>query len=48
MRAEAESHVSARVGTTLLERIVMTSVYLAVITLLVWLAFFSGPPLLYG
>jgi uncharacterized membrane protein len=48
MRAEAESHVSARVGTTVLERIVVMSVYLAVITLLVWLAFFSGPPLLYG
>lgn len=48
MRAEDEGHVSARVGTTLLERIVMTSVYMAVITLLVWLAFFSGPPLLYG
>jgi hypothetical protein len=48
MRAEAESHVSARVGITVLERIVVMSVYLAVITLLVWLAFFSGPPLLYG
>jgi hypothetical protein len=43
MRAEAEGHVSARVGVTALERVVMASVYLAVLTLLVWLAFFSGP-----
>jgi hypothetical protein len=42
MRAEAEGHVSARVGITLLERIVMTSVYLAVITLLVWFFLFAG------
>jgi hypothetical protein len=42
MRAEAEGHISARVGITLLERIVMTSVYLAVITLLVWFFFFAG------
>jgi hypothetical protein len=42
MRAEAEGHVSARVGITLLERIVMTSVYLAVITLLIWFFFFAG------
>jgi preprotein translocase subunit SecG len=45
MRAEAEGHVSARVGITALERVVMASVYLAVLTLLVWFAFFSGPPL---
>lgn len=44
MRAEAEGHVSARVGVTALERVVMASVYLAVLTLLVWFAFFSGPP----
>jgi uncharacterized membrane protein YhaH (DUF805 family) len=42
MRAEAEGHISARVGITLLERIVMTSVYLAVITLLIWFFFFAG------
>jgi hypothetical protein len=45
MRAEAELHVSARVGTTLLERIVVASVYLAVSTLLVWFVFFAGSPL---
>lgn len=43
MRAEAEGHISARVGVTALERVVMASVYLAVITFLVWFAFFSGP-----
>jgi hypothetical protein len=42
MRAEAEGHVSARVGVTLLERIVITSVYLAVITFLIWFFFFAG------
>jgi hypothetical protein len=45
MRAEAEGHVSARVGITALERVVMGSVYLAVLTFLVWFAFFSGPPI---
>lgn len=44
MRAEAEGHLSARVGVTALERVVMASVYLAVLTLLVWFTFFSGPP----
>jgi hypothetical protein len=44
MRAEAEGHISARVGITLLERIVMINVYLAVIALLVWYVFFAGPP----
>jgi len=51
MRAEAEIHVSSRVGITALERIVMMSVYIAVITLLVWLIFFAGssvPPQLRG
>lgn len=43
MRAEAEEHVSARVGITALERTVMASVYLAVLTFLVWFVFFSGP-----
>ncbi len=42
MRAEAEGHISARVGITLLERIVMTSVYVAVISLLIWFFFFAG------
>jgi len=45
MRAEAEGHVSARVGITLLERIVIASVYMAVITLLLWFFFFAGSPL---
>lgn len=42
MRAEAEGHISSRVGITTLERIVMVSVYLAVITLVIWLVFFAG------
>jgi hypothetical protein len=42
MRAEAEGHISSRVGITTLERIVMISVYIAVITLLIWLVFFAG------
>jgi len=45
MRAEAEEHVSSRVGVTMLEQIVVTSVYVAVIALLVWFVFFSGPPI---
>jgi hypothetical protein len=44
MRAEAEGHVSQRVGITLLERIVMINVYLAVIGLVVWWALFAGAP----
>ncbi len=42
MRAEAEGHISSRVGETALERIVMISVYIAVIALLIWLVFFAG------
>jgi len=42
MRAEAEGHVSSRIGETALERIVMISVYIAVIALLIWLIFFAG------
>jgi hypothetical protein len=42
MRAEAEGHISSRVGITALERIVMIGVYIAVITLLVWLVLFAG------
>jgi hypothetical protein len=44
MRGEAEGHLSQRVGITLLERIVMVNVYLAVISLLVWYVFFAGAP----
>jgi hypothetical protein len=44
MRAEAEGHISQRVGITLLERIVMINVYVAVIGLIVWWAVFAGAP----
>lgn len=44
MRAEAERHVSQRVGVTALERIVMVNVYVAVITVVVWYLFFAGAP----
>jgi hypothetical protein len=44
MRAESEGHVSQRVGITLLERIVIINVYIAVIALVVWYVFFAGPP----
>jgi hypothetical protein len=47
MRAEAEGHVSQRVGITALERIVMINVYVAVITLLIWFFFLAGSPLLH-
>jgi hypothetical protein len=43
MRAEAEGHVSQRVGVTLLERIVVANVYIVVIGFTVWLVFFAGP-----
>src|SRR5271165_1978340 len=39
MRAEAEGHISHRVGITALERIVIVNVYVAVITLVVWYVF---------
>jgi hypothetical protein len=45
MRAEAEGHLSSRVGITALERIVMVSVFMAVIALVIWLIFFAGSPL---
>jgi len=48
MRAEAEGHISQRVGITALERIVMFNVYIAVIALAVWWVFFAGPPLVSG
>lgn len=44
MRAEAEGHISQRVGITLLERIVMINVYVAIISLVVWYVFFAGAP----
>jgi hypothetical protein len=44
MRAEDEGHVSQRVGITMLERIVMVNVYVAVLTLVVWYVFFAGAP----
>jgi hypothetical protein len=44
MRGEDEGHVSQRVGVTVLERIVMVNVYVAVLTLVVWYVFFAGAP----
>jgi hypothetical protein len=44
MRAEDEGYVSQRVGITMLERIVMVNVYVAVTALAVWWVFFSGAP----
>jgi len=45
MRAEEKGHVSQRVGITMLERIVMINVYLAVIALVIWFFLFAGSPL---
>jgi uncharacterized membrane protein YhaH (DUF805 family) len=45
MRAEAETHVSSRVGVTLLEQIVVLTVYVAVSALLIWFVFFAGSSL---
>jgi hypothetical protein len=45
MRGESESHVSQRVGTTVLELIVMINVYISVIALAIWYVFFAGSPL---
>jgi hypothetical protein len=45
MSAESERHVSQRVGITLLERIVMVNVYVAVIVLLAWFFLIAGSPL---
>jgi len=42
MRAEAEGHVSQRVGITMLERIIMVNVYVAMIGLAIWWVFFAG------
>jgi hypothetical protein len=41
MRAESQGQIGSRVGITALERIIMASVYLAVITLLIWFFFFA-------
>jgi hypothetical protein len=43
-RGESESHVSQRVGTTVLELIVMINMYIAVIALTIWCVFFAGSP----
>jgi hypothetical protein len=45
MRSESGREISDRVGITALEQVVMVSVYLAVITLVVWFFFFAGSPL---
>jgi hypothetical protein len=42
VRAEERGHMSSKVGVTVVERIVMASVWLAVVALLVWLVFFAG------
>lgn len=44
MRAESERHVSRRVGITVLERIVMINVYVAVISLVLWYVLYAAPP----
>ncbi len=44
MRAEADEHVSSRVGITALERIVMLSVFVAILALAIWLVFYAGSP----
>jgi hypothetical protein len=48
MRAEPEGYVSQRVGTTILEVIVVLNVYIAMTCLAVWWLFFSPPPLVAG
>jgi hypothetical protein len=42
MRGDVEFDIEGRVGLTALERIVMISVYIAVVSLLIWLIFFAG------
>ena len=44
LTSEPDAQISQRVGVTALERIVMINVYIAVIALLVWYAFFAGAP----
>jgi len=48
MRAETERNISSRVGITALERIVTMTVYVAIITLLLWFIFLAGPPFLHN
>jgi hypothetical protein len=45
MNVQREPHAGRRTGISSLERIVMASVYIAVITFLVWFFFFASSPL---
>jgi hypothetical protein len=45
MNTQREQHRGRRMGISALERIVMASVYIAVITFLVWFFFFASSPL---
>ena len=45
MNTQGEDLEGPGVGITMLERIVMVSVYLAVISFLIWFFFFAGSPL---
>ena len=45
MNVESEETLEAQVSFSALERIVMASVYVAVITFLAWFFFFAGSPL---
>jgi hypothetical protein len=45
VRAEADQQISSRVGITALERIVMASVFIAVLALAIWWVLFAGSPL---
>jgi hypothetical protein len=44
IRGEDEGHSSQRVGITLLERIVIANVYIAMIVFATWYVFFAGSP----
>ena len=48
MRGDSQANVSGRVGETAPERIVMMSVYIAVIALVVWFFFFAHTSLSAG
>jgi hypothetical protein len=45
MNVQREQHLGRRMGISALERIVMASVYIAVITFLVWFFFLASSPL---
>jgi hypothetical protein len=45
MRSEREEDMRSRLGTSALERIVMTTTVIAVLLLEVWFFFFAGSPL---